>query len=58
MEALLVLDPGEPETPLRYRGIAAQYDKLRERFAESIDRGLALLNNPMTALIDRRKRRW
>lgn len=57
MEALLRLDPGEPETNVRYAGVQKTYESLKERFVEQELSQSITLNNAVLLLYPR-TRRW
>jgi len=58
MDGLLRLDPGEPETRLRYTSVAASYQSMKERLVEELDHNVSLMSNPMGVGVYWRRSRW
>ncbi len=57
-QALANLDPSEAETRLRLENVIAEYNALKERFAEELDSGIVLSNNPFGVSVHYRRSRW
>jgi hypothetical protein len=57
-QALANLDPSEADTKLRLQNVMAEYATLKERFAEELDSGVTLTNNPFGVSVYYRRTRW
>ncbi len=57
-QALANLDPSEADTQLRLQNVIAEYNALKERFAEELDSGIVLTNNPFGVSVYYRRTRW
>jgi hypothetical protein len=57
-QALANLDPSEADTQLRLQNVIAEYNALKERFAEELDSGITLTNNPFGVSVYYRRGRW
>jgi len=57
-QALTNLDPSEADTQLRLQNVIAEYGALKERFAEELDSGIVLTNNPFGVSVYYRRPRW
>jgi hypothetical protein len=57
-QALANLDPSEDDTKLRLQNVIAEYNELKERFAEELDSGIALTSNPFGVSVRYRRPRW
>jgi hypothetical protein len=57
-QALANLDPSEADTQLRLQNVIAEYNALKERFAEELDSGVVLTNNPFGVSVYYRRTRW
>jgi len=57
-QALANLDPSEADTQLRLQNVIAEYNALKERFAEELDSGITLTNNPFGVSVFYRRSRW
>ncbi len=57
-QALANLDPSEADTQLRLQNVIAEYNALKERFAEELDSGITLTNNPFGVSAYYRRTRW
>ncbi len=57
-QALANLDPSEDDTKLRLQNVIAEYTALKERFAEELDSGITLTNNPFGVGVYYRRARW
>jgi hypothetical protein len=57
-QALANLDPSEADTKLRLQNVMAEYAALKERFAEELDSGVTLTNNPFGVSVYYRRARW
>ncbi len=57
-QALANLDPSEADTQLRLQNVIAEYNALKERFAEELDSGIVLSNNPFGISVYYRRSRW
>ena len=57
-QALANLDPSEADTQLRLQNVIAEYNALKERFAEELDSGIVLSNNPFGVSVRYRRGRW
>jgi len=57
-QALANLDPSEADTQLRLQNVIAEYNALKERFAEELDSGIVLTGNPFGVSVYYRRSRW
>jgi hypothetical protein len=57
-QALANLDPSEADTQLRLQNVIAEYNALKERFAEELDSGITITNNPFGVSVRYRRARW
>jgi hypothetical protein len=57
-QALANLDPSEADTKLRLQNVMAEYNELKERFAEELDSGIVLTSNPFGVSVLYRRSRW